>query len=276
MEVREVEGKGRGCFATAAAPQESVMLSTYPDCAVLYTAMAGSRCGICFAEHDEWFCDECSSFGLCNQCDSPETREWHSHECARFISVPPPMRSGDTDYLRFVLRYGNCLAHGPPPGTPPGSCNGAREHFSTLSTNKEVQTDDFLAWAVQFAGLFKSHGLVDEGISEEQLAELFCRVRANALGFPFTSEENLGWALEVKAAMLNHSCLPNCYIGQGQGGVLEVRTKKPVQDGEELTISYLDMTRADLCEDIKLRQENLMDTFRFTCSCELCTSQMKG
>ena len=43
---------------------------------------------------------------LCPECVKIEGLEiYHSHECKLFCSLPLDMRNGDTDYLRFVLRY---------------------------------------------------------------------------------------------------------------------------------------------------------------------------
>ena len=124
------------------------------------------------------------------------------------------MREGDTDYLRFVLRYLAYRVHGPDPAS-----DGEGTRFDLLSTNRELQTAGFVSWTEQMAELFRTHNLVHESVQTDELADLFCKIRANALGFPFNEAENMGWSLHETASMLNHSCVPNCFIEQGKGSL---------------------------------------------------------
>ena len=153
------------------------------------------------------------------------------------------MRAGDSDYLRFVLRYLSSRDHGP----DPASSSSGGTQFEILSTNRELQTPEFVLWTTQMAALFESHGLLEgSGVDTDELADLFCKIRANALGFPFCEEENLGWSLHANASMFNHSCVPNCFIEQGpqpltavfnsrlsgETGTICLKTKKDVELGE--------------------------------------------
>ena len=152
--------------------------------------------------------------------------------------VPQGMRSGDTDYLRFILRYLAVRRGGLPP-VPPGAAppdgDGANG-FPDLCSNMDVQTDEFKSWASNFASLFAAHVDFPEGVTVEEVALLLAKIRANSLGFPFTSdgETTLGWCLHSAASRFNHSCVPNCCVvapadgeaGDGLRGALLVKTKK--------------------------------------------------
>jgi SET and MYND domain-containing protein len=50
----------------------------------------------------------------------------------------------------------------------------------------------------------------------------------------------IGAALYLEMAMLNHSCEPNCCI-VFEGSQAVLRTLRVVEEGEELTISYLSL-----------------------------------
>lgn len=73
--------------------------------------------------------------------------------------------------------------------------------------------------------------------------------------------------LWVRAARINHSCVPNTekeFIGD----MMLVRAKRPISSGEELLHSYIDEETG-----YKARQEALMTTWGFECDCGLCERQ---
>ena len=150
------------------------------------------------------------------------------------------------------------------------------------------------------------------------------RQRVNALGFPFSKDITLGWCLDASAARLNHSCSPNCAVVQGgtssssssssnptsteafggsrdqrsnrlegssSSATLEVRAISSVDCGDELTISYLDLTDPDyggraaegrsgdgdepakrkaVAEATAARRAALHEKYLFWCRCARC------
>jgi len=174
------------------------------------------------------------------------------------------MRNGDTDYLRFVLRYFSILQHSVPPGS--GDSEGA-QNFSQLCSNRDIHSKTYLAWAAKFAVLFTKSFTLPPGLSPSDLVTLFCRIKSNSLGFPFNKDETIGWCLDVRASMFNHSCVPNCYITNGKDGTLIVKTKKNVTQNEELCISYVDLLSSEFSDE-KNRREHLFETYCFWCQCE--------
>lgn len=127
-------------------------------------------------------------------------------------------------------------------------------------------------------------------VSGEHLARLLLQVRCNSLGFPFTTEETIGWALEGLACMLNHSCVPNAAVvvadqdedfrslstsssngESGLKGCFGIKSIRPIAEGEEVTISYLDVEAYENAVDERTR--TLLETFRFLCTCPKCLQQ---
>ncbi|KAL8903325.1 MAG: hypothetical protein Q9171_007442 [Xanthocarpia ochracea] len=78
----------------------------------------------------------------------------------------------------------------------------------------------------------------------------------------------LGTCLSTSAALLNHSCNPNC-IFIFSGASLSIRSLQPIPAGGELTISYTDITAPS-----HRRQIDLKSMYYFDCACEYCTQKL--
>ena len=80
----------------------------------------------------------------------------------------------------------------------------------------------------------------------------------------------VGVGLYPSAALLNHSCEPSCAVrfDLAAGAALEVRTTREVDEGEELTIAYIDISRP-LAE----RREKLRKEYAFLCACQRCSRE---
>ena len=73
-------------------------------------------------------------------------------------------------------------------------------------------------------------------------------------------------SLFMTASMFNHSCLANCFMDTVmQRSGIEVRTSRPVAAGEEMTLTYCDLTD-------RARGAALEDHYGFKCDCAACTS----
>ena len=87
---------------------------------------------------------------------------------------------------------------------------------------------------------------------------------------PHAQGETVGVGLYPSAALLNHSCEPNCAVrfDLADGALLEARTTKPVAAGDELTIAYI---------DLRLRREarraKLLREYAFECTCARCEAE---
>ena len=67
------------------------------------------------------------------------------------------------------------------------------------------------------------------------------------------------------AALLNHSCAPNCVVIYITGDLLQVRAARDVAIGEELTIAY-----TDLALPTRIRSAALRGSYGFECDCSRC------
>ncbi|CAE6971413.1 Smyd3 [Symbiodinium sp. CCMP2592] len=82
-----------------------------------------------------------------------------------------------------------------------------------------------------------------------------------------------GLALYFVASAVNHSCHPNCalqscFASPGLRGWAVLQALRPIDEGEEVTIAYL--------EDGPETCERLFEQWRFHCSCDYCASRAEG
>ena len=73
-----------------------------------------------------------------------------------------------------------------------------------------------------------------------------------------------------RQAILNHSCEPNCVLRFAEAGRLLARVVRDVEVGEELCISYVDVT-----DPVGLRQQRLMEQYSFRCTCSKCERELR-
>ena len=213
--------RGRALEATVQLCAGAEVFRSAPDVSVVYTDHTSAVCASCFQQAEMLAgCAGCARFSLCPRCDSGALRRWHeADECPAFLRIPAGMRGGDTDYLRFILRYFAILRHGAPPipdGVAVPAGDFAARGFLELCDNLDKQTEEFKDWSAEFAGLFAQHVDLPAGVTAAELAVLLAKIRANALGFPFSADGavTLGWCLHSVAAAFNHSCRPNvCIVG---------------------------------------------------------------
>jgi SET and MYND domain-containing protein len=102
----------------------------------------------------------------------------------------------------------------------------------------------------------------------KELIGLFCANSCNS--FSITNEEGLeiGVGLFPQLSMMNHSCSPNAilYFNQTQAQVTALRR---IEKGEEICISYVDLTLG------KNDRRNILRTqYFFDCSCPCCFSKV--
>ncbi|KAL8427280.1 hypothetical protein Efla_002718 [Eimeria flavescens] len=80
----------------------------------------------------------------------------------------------------------------------------------------------------------------------------------------------LGWGLFRLGSMTNHSCWPNAEFDFPlPRPSLEVRALRPIQEGEEVVVSYID-------ESLPLhqRQQLLKQHYGFSCTCPRCVVEV--
>ncbi|RMZ79322.1 hypothetical protein DV737_g3454, partial [Chaetothyriales sp. CBS 132003] len=119
----------------------------------------------------------------------------------------------------------------------------------------------------------------------ELILRICCILTVNCLTLTDAFLEPLGIALDPVAALLNHSCDPNCVIRFDADminsdkskskstpilGSISIDVVQPIREGDELTISYIDNTQPRAH-----RQADLAARYFFTCACSRCSRGSK-
>ncbi|KAI4281109.1 MAG: hypothetical protein L6R38_003941 [Xanthoria sp. 2 TBL-2021] len=97
---------------------------------------------------------------------------------------------------------------------------------------------------------------------------MVARCLVNSMTVTDATGSTLGSCLSTSAALLNHSCSPNC-IFIFSGASLSIRSLQSIPAGGELTISYTDITTPS-----HRRQLDLSSMYYFNCACEYCTKKL--
>ena len=114
-------------------------------------------------------------------------------------------------------------------------------------------------------------GFLPPGATASDFASLLRRLRANAFMISDDAAgQTIGAGCYPRAAVLNHSCAPNCVLTCGLGAELRVRTYCAVPAGTELVHSYVDLTRATAA-----RQRVLHAAYAFDCVCNRCVNGLR-
>lgn len=74
---------------------------------------------------------------------------------------------------------------------------------------------------------------------------------------------NIGRTLDLIGSLMNHSCDPNTFAFF-EGRQLRVRSLKPIQAGDEITVSHVDAR-----EGFTMRHDVLWFKYFIDCKCEL-------
>jgi SET and MYND domain-containing protein len=113
------------------------------------------------------------------------------------------------------------------------------------------------------AQLVAALGLQPEGVSNEEVLQLFARFSSNNFGIVDDLLISIGAGVFPAGAMLNHSCDHNCAISYGlKTNEQIIRCIVAVEAGTELCHPYVELAAISTT-----RRKSLHDTYGFTCSC---------
>ena len=263
--------KGRCAIAAKTLPAGSAVarFSGKPYASCPLPSQRERLCAACLKPAQEnqrhLRCGRCKWVRYCGQ--SCQRGDWalHKHECPALAeNSDSPLRRLADGPAADVLLAGRCLwrRHGVTDPSPEDKAFDAMERATPTQDEKRLGQ-----LAADTPGLLPplDDGNIDAFFSPSDIvAKLIASFARNNFGCLNDLLSVVGAGCYPDAALLNHSCAPNCVLAF-DGAHLEIRTIKPVEKSEELTHSYV-----DLCQPTVTRRRVLKGRYGFDCVCERC------
>ncbi|WRX30413.1 SET domain - like 10, partial [Theobroma cacao] len=128
-----------------------------------------------------------------------------------------------------------------------------------------LTTPDYYKHKILFLECTTTHeGCLNGNILRITHGTNFPLLSCNAHAIVDIEMEQLGIGLYPVMSIINHSCLPNAVL-VFEGKLAVLRAIAPVDEGDEVLISYIDLGRTT-----RFRQDDLNGKYHFTCSCPRC------
>ena len=265
--VRHTEGKGRGCFAKGnfSAGHEIIVEKAYA-----YTSLSGRGprcCSVCYSPSAKLLgCDVCKGVWYCSENCKNILLPAHKAYCAATAKVAGISKSTGVEQtflqlMLLALTWKECS----PIVEERKSLRrmGWNEVALMPSVQRTEESHDALRLAANVV-------CVDCPANEEECFDILCKINTNSHSVSSFAEPPHGVGLFPLVALCNHSCDPNCIYFQGpEEGSMIVRTLRPVKNGEELCVSYIDGMLPR-----KQRRSILQETKGFLCSCARCSAEL--
>ncbi|RKF75026.1 SET domain and MYND-type zinc finger protein 6 [Golovinomyces cichoracearum] len=270
----QTNDRGKGLAAAQDVVANSVLIKV-PNPYILLSdkASLSKICSWCmlpmcsFAPHLQPRCvtalKRCSACKIPQYCSSACQRaDWksiHAKECAHLKllpDIPPtPVRAVMQVLLKIL-----------PGSTWETRCANLEGHEADrkkrFNSGSGESWGDFLLQAraaTAFSGM--------EASRIELATSVLSRISCNSFHATLPDATPVGLAFDPEIALVNHSCAPNAHvIFEGRSMILQ--SLIPIQKGQELFISYVDVQ-----QECNSRRQDLWRTYFFWCRCPKCTKE---
>ncbi|XP_071394616.1 histone-lysine N-methyltransferase SMYD1b [Centroberyx affinis] len=274
--VFDSPGKGRGLKATKEMWAGDVIFSEPSVAAVVFDSLADRVCHSCFRRQEKLHrCGQCKFAHYCDRTCQRAGWAEHKEECSAIKSFGKTPNESIRLVARVMLRLdkeGSVMSD-----MQLTTLDELEDHVDDMAEDelKELKVDihNFLDYWPRKS---KQHTVDD-------ISHLFGVVNCN--GFTVSDQRGLqavGVGLFPNLCLVNHDCWPNCTVILNHGNQsavntmfhsqprIELRSLGKIEEGEELTVSYVDFL--NLSED---RQRLLKTQYFFDCTCEHCKDRIK-
>ncbi len=246
---------GNGLLSTrGVAGKYELLCGERPLVACLMSTALSLRCSHCWRWAAEGaklrVCGGCKRAHFCSAACQQAAWRWDSH---RAECVVVPDRSEESVRLAVRLLCGGGTA--------------GRELADVGELLSDEQQRHFGELATVLAGRLAKSGMqANEALVRRVLMQLHCC----AMRIPDPADGSaLAAGLFATASAANHSCRPNAIVLFDEAGGLSLLAVRPIAEGEEVLISYVDSSLPSA-----LRRFELFDTWRVAdCRCAQCTGE---
>ena len=287
IEARTLKIRDRRAFSRIAFQPGQVLFRNSPYTLVPHRSK--DFCSACFGPAPQKRCSQCLKAWYCSKACQVKDFPLHRIECREHPLLWSHLEMDDIEWqrnarliLRTYLRLQTMCqktSHCQRINSGAGyySCSG--QHFQQLeATKKPLDTVELASIHVvkqvlrqkKIRSLLKKYYNISETASNDHqlgvdVENILRRFSVNNFGVVDDMMSVTGSGVYPLAALLNHSCAPNCFLRYTRDGVLEVVAAVNIEAGTELTHSYV-----DLVSTTDTRRQQLQTTYGFHCTCARC------
>lgn len=275
-ELFDAGKKGRGLRATKELKAGEVIFAEPGFSAVVFDSLATQVCHSCFRHQANLHrCAQCKFAHYCDRTCQTACWDEHKQECGAIKKIGNAPSQNVRLAARVLWRIHKDT--GIVSDTQLVSVDQLEDHVADLPEEDLKQLDiDVHNFLEYWSYGSKKH-------STNYISHIFGIIKCN--GFTLSDQRGLqavGVGLFPNLCLVNHDCWPNCTVILNHGNQsalssalhsqrrIELRAMGKIQEGEELTVSYVDFL--NLSAD---RQKKLKKHFHFECTCEHCSQHIK-
>lgn len=280
VEARTMASGDRRAFSTSAKSSilpGQVILRNAPLAWVSHHTSNEHHCGACFRVSASKRCSRCQHVWYCSRDCQVSDFLLHRVECREYKRL---FDNGNSQEVLENARLLICTLmklhqqnmEEPCVLNSSGICTCSGGHFRQLEAfTGPLQPPDRATLCLAEEVLRSQSKILDKcGISSieaitDELESIFRRFPVNNFGIVNEMAQVQASGVYPLAALLNHSCAPNCVLRYTATGVLEVVAVEEIFPHTELCHSY-----TDLVSTTCTRQERLRHTYGFECNCRRC------
>ncbi|ETO85256.1 hypothetical protein F442_00940 [Phytophthora nicotianae P10297] len=245
---------------------------------VVLSANRAALCAVCLRTADaDICCDDCSKVFFCSEACQEKLQDVHEKECEALeeVDLVASKTSVDVDLLRLLIRILVSRSQDASDGKLHMDEEGnVRSSYANVKDLVHVLDKEAGPWADHVrAGAKKIlEDLSDEcHLPVDEILVIAAQINENSYSLDALDEKHLVAAVGLFpiCGLINHSCQPNCTWSNAGESIMEVRALRDIKEGEEITLSYIDIDK-----ERSERQKELRDTKHFDCQCERCSTPL--
>ncbi|KAG2179230.1 hypothetical protein INT43_002080 [Umbelopsis isabellina] len=274
LELADDPKKYRKVLALNAMKRGSVAIESHALAFVPLPSVRAEICNYCFKRATRATplqrCSRCQSAYYCSKhCFQKAWFAAHQYVCK---ANQPSATQEDQDKMdelmleRVILsiaRAKNDITH----NAADLALGAHLEAFSSLLAHETKQPQDQLDRFKHIAtAVIQKPHIKSLGIDAAALLIYLCRFRSNNFGIIDNQLFPIGEGTYPIGSLFNHSCRPNA-VALYNGTSQIIRLIDDVEEGEEITLAYIDVANSR-----KTRQQMLRDKYFFECECTRCSS----
>jgi len=273
-EIFVSEEKGRGIKAARDFKVGNLILKAEPFAFVIFDHMAEHVCHHCFnmVVRDRQGqpttqllrCSSCKFARYCSRECQKKAWSMHKKECMAIKRIAPRTASDEVRMVSQILW--KQAERGEKRAKSEELCRVEElcDHLNDMSFEDVNKLEE---QSKEIGDYFGYENLPD---SDEYIDHLFGIVSCNGMSITdMRGLQYLGVAIHPTLNLINHDCNPNV-VAVSCGPNIFVRAIKPIKEGDELFISYIDTSATS-----ETRKNILKDQYYFDCTCKMCESGEK-